>query len=397
MSWCTVESDPGVFTELISSIGVQGVQVEELYDLELEHLLSLQPVYGLIFLFKYVAEDLPTVEEGRQLVTDEAAHSQVFFARQVVQNACATQAIVSVLLNRPELELGPQLSSFKDFTSSLPADLRGEAIGNSEFIRTAHNAFARPEPFVFDEKKDEQGEAEDAFHFIGYVPVGGELYELDGLKPAPITLGSVQGGASGSEWLRLAKQSIERRVDKYADKEIRFNLLAIVRNRKQVLQEHISSIRKRKQELQQQQPADADTVMADAASAASASAAAGGDSAAELLRLEQEEADAERLLAEEEVKYGKWRVENARRQHNYVPFIFNVLKLLAEKGQLNDLVEAAAKVTAEKNARLIANRQKKREEEKKAKAASKSKAASAAAPSTASGSTAAAQGDTKPK
>lgn len=50
--------------------------------------------------------------------------------------------------------------------------------------------------FEFDGKADKD---DDVFHFVGYIPIAGRLYELDGLKEGPVDLGIVYS------WLRLIK------------------------------------------------------------------------------------------------------------------------------------------------------------------------------------------------
>lgn len=182
-----IESDPGVFTALIKDFGVKGLQVEEVVTLERESFTRLEPIYGCIFLFKCIAE---TVTEG-ELVQDSRM-DDIFFASQVISNACATQAIISVLMNlvannNSKIQLGSALTEFKDFTASFTPALKGVSLGNSEHIRQVHNSFARQQVFEYSDSR--QPKSEDNYHFIAYMPINGRLYELDGLKPAPIDHG----------------------------------------------------------------------------------------------------------------------------------------------------------------------------------------------------------------
>jgi len=46
-------------------------------------------------------------------------------------------------MNRDDIDLGPLLSNFKEFTKDVPPEVKGMAIGSSAEIRDIHNQFAR--------------------------------------------------------------------------------------------------------------------------------------------------------------------------------------------------------------------------------------------------------------
>ncbi|NXJ64236.1 UCHL5 hydrolase, partial [Rostratula benghalensis] len=284
--WCLMESDPGVFTELIKGFGCRGAQVEEIWSLEPENFEKLKPVHGLIFLFKWQ----PGEEPAGSVVQDSRLDT-IFFAKQVINNACATQAIVSVLLNcaHQDIHLGETLSEFKEFSQSFDAAMKGLALSNSEVIRQVHNSFARQQMFEFDAKSS--AKEEDAFHFVSYVPVNGRLYELDGLREGPIDLGA----CNQDDWISAVRPVIEKQNSITLSIELCL--------------------------LWKEEPMDTD------------------QSSNMLSSIQSEVAKYQMLIEEENQKLKRYKIENIRRKHNYLPFIMELLKTLAEHQQLIPLVE----------------------------------------------------------
>lgn len=165
-----------------------------------------RPIHGLIFLFKWAKEDEPSGS-----IVQDSRLDKIFFARQVIENACATQAILSVLLNcrHPDLKLGSTLTELRDFCQGFDANMKGLTISNSPVIKSVHNSFARQTLFEFDQSMANKNE--DVFHFVSYVPIDGRLYELDGLKAGPIDLGPIPVDV---EWTDVARPMIEKRIQK---------------------------------------------------------------------------------------------------------------------------------------------------------------------------------------
>ncbi|KYQ92359.1 peptidase C12 family protein [Tieghemostelium lacteum] len=311
--WCTIESDPGVFTELIQQIGVKNIQVEELYTLDPSEYNRLGEIYGLIFLFKWM-------QDKEEKVVSE--NDNLFFAYQVINNACATQAILSILMNNETIELGEELGNFKSFTKEFPPLMKGEAIGNSDLIRETHNSFSVPDSFIISKKK---GKKEEPFHFISYIPFEGKVYELDGLQKGPISLDD----CTPENWLEKVTPFIQKRMDKYSQGEIRFNLMAVIKNRSTTLQEKIEKLEKEKVELTSKQ-----------------SETSTSDEEKSKIKLKLDSIDNEidtannEILMEQE-KFRNYKEENIRRKHNFLPFILNLIQSLAEKDKLLPLVQKA--------------------------------------------------------
>ncbi|EDR22486.1 ubiquitin carboxyl-terminal hydrolase isozyme L5, putative [Entamoeba dispar SAW760] len=296
-NWNTIESDPGVFNEMVKNLGCDDIQFKEIFSFDDSATFErIKPIKGFILLFEYNKQAINYIRNEYSFIeTNE--YPDIFFAEQVVQNACATQAILSTLMNIPNINLGPTLQQFKNQTLPLNPHERGLAIGNNEIIRKTHNDFAQPSEILEHKiSKKLKGVEGRAYHFISIIPYNGILLLLDGLSEGPIII-----GGADENWPITGMKPFFEGLISAMQGSLEFTLLAVVQDQIKKYQELYENAIAEKNEYQ--------------------------------IEIYKDIIDEEKKIKEQQHK------ENKRRKHDYMPLALNLILFLGKHHKLEQEVE----------------------------------------------------------
>ncbi|XP_061735768.1 ubiquitin carboxyl-terminal hydrolase isozyme L3 isoform X1 [Nerophis ophidion] len=222
--WLPLESNPEVMTKFVNSLGMKlSWQFGDVYGLDPE-LLSMvpRPVCAVLLLFpvteKY--EAYKQEEEDRLKKQLQEVSPNIFFMRQTISNACGTIGLIHAVANNLahlEFESGSPLKKFVELTCKMNPEERGAFLEKDESIRVTHESSAQ-------EGQTEAPSLDDKvnLHFIAFVNVGGQLYELDGRKPFPICHGKTSEGTLLEDAVEVCKTFMAR-----DPQEIHFTIIAL--------------------------------------------------------------------------------------------------------------------------------------------------------------------------
>jgi ubiquitin carboxyl-terminal hydrolase L5 len=420
-AWVELESDPAFFNVILQDLGVKDVKIQELFSVDEGSLAILpygshtsQPTSVAHFAYTFLVN--PSMASSsftstlrrtprsrlrmetrsglpiRYVLSPPMVWRSRLTCPQTTDNACATLALFNIIMNAEDIELGDRLKAFKASSSPLISPLRGDLLCNTAWIRKVHNQFARrldllnADLVLAQEAKEAKKKkarpakrrktkpsTDAAFHFIAYVPVGDEVYQLDGLEQAPACIGKVD---ADSDWTAVARPFIESRMLQYESEQLSFNLLALCRSPLHQLREELT---KNITELAQVQHTIykmdtslgrsfgegtisstddmcfsdfglPDTLPFDIASQhplQTQPLEAGGATLMQKLEARQEELDTEQARLRAEYRAEVSMVEDDARRANgrkkdYTPFIHRWVERLADTGALQEIAEQVA-------------------------------------------------------
>lgn len=221
--WLPLESNPEVMSKFLSCLGMKPTWTfGDVYGLDAE-LLSMvpRPVCAVLLLFpitdKYEAFKK---EEEEKLSGKQQISSDVYFIKQTIGNACGTIGIIHAVANNLkhlEFESDSPLKMFLEKTSKMNPEERATFLEKDDSIRVTHESSAQ-------EGQTEAPSADERvnLHFIAFVNVGGQLYELDGRKPFPIVHGNTSEETLLEDAVEVCKVFMARDPD-----EVCFTLIAL--------------------------------------------------------------------------------------------------------------------------------------------------------------------------
>lgn len=242
--WAELENDPLIFSTLLREWGVQEVGVREVIPLDAVFDTPVESTLGLIFLSRYVVFD-----QGSDVAT---ASDQLWFANQISSYSCATVALMNIINNRSDLQLGDDLHKFRASTIQLSPRDRGLALDSLKSVRDVHNSFATENDKLHvdgrlrddikaanarkraeNRKNGRKGrkkarildEDESGLHFVAFVPAMGHVWRLDGLEREPTSIGRI---TEVDNWLTMVVPVLEAQFNAAAMNELEFSLLSVV-------------------------------------------------------------------------------------------------------------------------------------------------------------------------
>jgi len=184
--WLPIESNPEVMNSFLKKLGVPvDWGITDVYGLDDELLGFLpQPVVALLLLFPINEKYKEFCKEMEGSKEGNVVSKNVYYMKQTISNACGTVALMHSVANNLDminLADGP-LKTFLKETADMSPEERAVKLEDNDAICQSHDDAAREGDTVAPQREDSVD-----YHFVAFVQVDDNLYELDGRKSGPIT------------------------------------------------------------------------------------------------------------------------------------------------------------------------------------------------------------------
>ena len=319
--WYPIENNPSILTQLIKNIGVKGIQVEEILSLEsLENLNT--PIYGLIFLSKYIENKSYTPNILSTWDKD------LFFSKQIIENVNAIQSLLEIIFNNDDkIDLSPDLKELKLSMNEMNPITKGLTITNCEKIKNEQNKLIS---LTNDLNKND----EDVYHFVTIINFKKNVYELDGLQEGPILL---EQDVEFNNWTKKIKNILIEKINFFSNNEIKFNLFVLIPDKLEQLNNNKNILISKKNYIEEKIKGNTD--IENDNNYEELKGLDKGLLEEKIKKIELEINECNNAINIEKMKNNKYKEENERRQFNYTPFILEILKIMGENNIISEVYQ----------------------------------------------------------